>query len=193
MAFPAVMPCTSSICRFIVPLDDGEILVSALNHEPVNRIRRYCSTNFTTKFAYCRHRVNCNSQSAHPHCPLPAKDHRSLLKLRGTSRGTQWSGPLFLGLRSRKTKQEGERTCWIIDPSFATKDFRAVSSAWMCCAAEGSRLDREGVKARCASARLVKSQEGLIKCCFRVEDRVPASDIEVVSRSGARAEPLHPA
>ena len=73
MAFPAVMPCTSSIRRFIVPLDDGEILVSALNHEPVNGIRRYCSTDFTTKFAYCRHRVNCNSRSAHPHCHPPAK------------------------------------------------------------------------------------------------------------------------
>jgi hypothetical protein len=35
------------------------------------------------------------------------------------------------------------------------------------------QLDREGVKARCASARLVKSQEGSIKGCFRREDGCP--------------------
>src|SRR6478672_2665657 len=54
------------------------------------------------------------------------------------------------------------------------------------------RLDQERVKAKCALARLVKSQEGSIKCCFRVRRRVPARDIEGVSRRGSRAEPLHP-
>lgn len=34
-----------------------------------------------------------------------------------------------------------------------------------CAAQLKDQLDREGVKARCASARLVKSQEGSIKGC----------------------------
>jgi hypothetical protein len=43
----------------------------------------------------------------------------------------------------------------------------------MRCAALGNRLDRKAVKARCASARLAKSQEGSIKYCFRGEDGCP--------------------
>jgi hypothetical protein len=42
-----------------------------------------------------------------------------------------------------------------------------------CAAQLKDQLDREGVKARCASARLVKSQEESIKGCFRGEDRCP--------------------
>ena len=42
----------------------------------------------------------------------------------------------------------------------------------MCCELK-DRLDRERVKGKCALARLVKSQEGSIKCCFRVEDGCP--------------------
>jgi len=55
MGLSAVMPCSIRIGRLGVPLDNSEVRISALNHEPVNRICGYYSADLTTEFAYRCH------------------------------------------------------------------------------------------------------------------------------------------
>jgi hypothetical protein len=71
--------------------------------------------------------------------------------------------PVEYNLRDRKllvNKKEAEQVGRIFER------YRELG----CVAQLKDRLDREGVKAKCASARLVESQEGSIKCCFRAEE-----------------------
>ena len=50
------MPCPSRLCRFRVPLDNGELQIFALNDKPVNRIAGNCSADFTPEFLYRCHK-----------------------------------------------------------------------------------------------------------------------------------------
>jgi hypothetical protein len=61
MCLSAVMPCPSRIGRLGAPFDNSEIRVSALNHEPMNGIGGYYSTNLTTEFAYGGHGFYCKA------------------------------------------------------------------------------------------------------------------------------------
>jgi len=50
------VPCPSRLCRFRVPLDNGELQIFALNDKPVNRIAGNCSADFTPEFLYRCHK-----------------------------------------------------------------------------------------------------------------------------------------
>ena len=55
MAFAAEMPGGGAIGGSQIPLDDRELLISALDHKPMDRIFRDDPANLALKFLQTRH------------------------------------------------------------------------------------------------------------------------------------------